>query len=93
MKKLRGAGAGAKSATLEIEVVDGASSRSLTREIWETLTTDTKPEKKLLSSMMEEPQSEIDDLVAAQTKILKQQNSQFRNDPSLTAAIDRRTSL
>lgn len=48
--------------------------------------------KKLLSTMMEDPQSEIDDIRLARKKIWEQRIMQQRNDGSLHAALDRRTS-
>lgn len=91
-----GAGAGGAAAAAKPKVGVGAPDyNTLTREIWDALSVDMiSEEKKLLRSMMQEPQSEIDDLHAAQTKILKQRSLKFRGDASgLTAIIDRRNSL
>ena len=93
--KRTGAGKATKpvdTSTLQVETTTQGST-SFTREMWDSITMDSKPqEKKLLSTMMEEPQSEIEDLQAAQKKIMKQKSHmQFRNDNSL--AIIERTTL
>lgn len=49
-------------------------------------------DRKLLSTMMEDPQSEIEDIRSARKKIWEQ-SMQFRNDSSMAAALDRRTSM
>ncbi|KAG0579777.1 hypothetical protein KC19_4G123000 [Ceratodon purpureus] len=85
--KRAGAGKAVKQVipTFEIETVT-QDSTSFTREIWDSISMDRKPqEKKPLSTHMEEPQSEIEDLQSAQKKIMKQRANhvQFRNDSSL----------
>lgn len=94
-KKLKRGGGAAAAATKPKVGVAAPDHNSLTREIWDALSVDMiSEEKKLLRSMMQEPQSEIDDLHAAQTKILKQRSVKFRGDASgLNAIIDRRNSL
>jgi hypothetical protein len=64
-------------------------------EVWDSgpqLIVMEKPpgERKLLSTMMEEPQSEIEDIRSARKKIFEQRSARF--DGSQPAALDRRTS-
>lgn len=93
-RKVKRAGAGkavkAATPTLEIETATQGST-SFTREIWDSIPVGRRPEKKLLSTMMEEPQSEIEDFELAQKKIMKQRTHvQLRSDNSL-AIVERAT--
>lgn len=85
-----------KQVSLDIGLDYRQGSSSFGGEVWDSGVGSMEMkscEKKPLSTMMEEPQSEIEDLQSAKQKILKQRAMQYRNNPALMATIEQRNSL